>query len=138
MYLTYATKKGADKYAKEAYISMKMVKVCKNCNKPFEVLYCLAFSCLRKMNVIICNNVQAGNEAGVQMLMEVRGPGRCGLLLDILSPNLKRTRPELKTILKKYGYVIQKTQYGLISKEKENSFANIQTASVSSGQPGFS
>ena len=44
---------------------------------------------------------QAGSEAQTQAVLEVWGPGRCGLLLDILTPNLKRTKPEIITILKK-------------------------------------
>jgi len=45
--------------------------------------------------------LRAGSEAQTQLVLEVRGPGRCGLLLDILTANLKRTKPEIITILKK-------------------------------------
>lgn len=36
--------------------------------------------------------------------MEARGPGKCGLMIDILTPNPLRTKPELKSILKKHEY----------------------------------
>ena len=57
------------------------------------------------MNIEVVENItcsfQAGSEAQTQLVLEVRGPGRCGLLLDILTANLKRTKPEIITILKK-------------------------------------
>eukprot|EP00112_Aurelia_sp_Birch-Aquarium-sp1_P002271 Seg1248.2 transcript_id=Seg1248.2/GoldUCD/mRNA.D3Y31 product="putative transcriptional regulatory protein" protein_id=Seg1248.2/GoldUCD/D3Y31 len=93
--------------------------------------------------------LRAGNEAGVQMLMEVRGPGRCGLLLDILSPNLKRTRPELKTILKKYGGVPSEEgsvsfmfqHKGLVTVEATNEKATdkseVEDAAILSGAENF-
>ena len=46
---------------------------------------------------------QAGSEVQTQAILEVRGPGNCGLILDILTANLKRTKPEIITILKKNG-----------------------------------
>eukprot|EP00794_Sanderia_malayensis_P003418 gene3418-3909_t len=47
--------------------------------------------------------LRAGSEARSQMLFEVRGPGKCGIILDILSPSIMRSRAEIKSLLKKHG-----------------------------------
>ena len=44
---------------------------------------------------------QNSDEQRKKVLMEVRGPGKCGLLLDILTPNASRTRSEIRAILRR-------------------------------------
>ena len=38
-----------------------------------------------------------------QMLLEARGPGACGLLIDVLTTNKPKAKIDVNTILKKNG-----------------------------------
>ena len=49
---------------------------------------------------------QNSDEKHVSLLLQARGPGKCGLMIDVLTTNPLRSKPELKTILKKNEYDI--------------------------------
>jgi len=49
----------------------------------------------------IKNALRSSDEKATQSLFQARGPMKCGLMIDVLAPNVIRTKNEIKTILKK-------------------------------------
>eukprot|EP00111_Clytia_hemisphaerica_P020987 TCONS_00061900-protein len=49
----------------------------------------------------IKNALRSSYEKATQSLFQARGPMKCGLMIDVLAPNVIRTKNEIKTILKK-------------------------------------
>ncbi|XP_065053825.1 probable transcriptional regulatory protein TDE_1487 isoform X2 [Rhopilema esculentum] len=97
----------------------------------------------------IKSGLRVGSEAKVQLSLEIRGPGRCAVLLDVLSSNIKRTRPELNTILKKYGGIQSEEgsvsfmfqRKGIVTAERSNnddaSVNRVEDAAILCGAENF-
>ena len=54
---------------------------------------------------------QTSDDPYSQVLFEARGPGACGLLIDVLTSNRVRTKQEVRTILTKNGYGFKLLKY---------------------------
>ncbi|XP_057293816.1 probable transcriptional regulatory protein TTE1135 isoform X2 [Hydractinia symbiolongicarpus] len=54
-----------------------------------------------KIETSIKNALRNSTEKRSKLLLQARGPGKCGLLLDVLTPNAARSKHEIKGILKK-------------------------------------
>lgn len=54
-----------------------------------------------KIETSIKNALRNSDEKNTQSLYQARGPLKCGLMIDVLTPNVVRTKHEIKGILKK-------------------------------------
>uniref|UniRef100_T2M6X9 Translational activator of cytochrome c oxidase 1 n=1 Tax=Hydra vulgaris TaxID=6087 RepID=T2M6X9_HYDVU len=60
-------------------------------------------SCMpkEKIETSIKNALRETDEKYISFMLQARGPGKCGLIIDLFTPNPLRSKAEIKSILKK-------------------------------------